>query len=844
MNTSLLRHSVLALLVASFTSAPALRASNPASGTIGPSGPTLTFDGTTVGTGVVSDSYRLTVQPGDYGNKIVKVKVSWMDPTNDYDLAVFKRLPNGDDGSEIAGSGAGIPINKEIVSIDPNGHGPGEYNIVINYFANTPGVDQPHGEISLVDIGPPRPANYVKGGITFSPNTNVHPGTAGMVVEPSSRVDPFGNYYISGIRGVPGGVDLWYFDLRPTVNNAPNPSYDPNMRAPIYRGMPDSATAAAPVVIGAGALGGGDIDIAVGFGNYSGPDAPIGQAQPALAYSSLLAASVTYGRSLDRGATFQFNPVGNAGGGAPVNDRQWMQFLGNNTVFLEYRKFENSFCFMQRSTDGGLHYDPAVVVGNLQQTGAVDVDEFDGTVYVSSDDGRIFVGVPVLPGQEPISYAEHTVLDEAINHDNLFFAMRVADGPRDGNGNLTGPGIVYCAYSDGANVFLVHSTDKGTTWSTRVPVNDRSDPTFKVNLFPWLETGKLPGSVGVVWYGTSNANNDDNAIWRVYYAQTFDATAAMPTFRIAQASDHGIHASNISIGGFGGAANRNLADYFQVVVDPLGAAVVGYCDDHNDFQGHTYVARQISGPSLNGGDVPAPSEGASLPANAFPVPGTPPVGNRPQQPMQPGPNGEQVTDPAQDQDTGLVGVVPGTSPVDIVSIKYQWQDSNSGPVIIATIKVSNLAAVPPSTTWRAYFTANAPETGVVGPVGDQISAGQSDDGNQFYVQLATAANPMTRTASWGTVARNTDGSLTTTARAGTPLGFINQQSNSVTLRINASMLNTAPNLKAPIGFGTVFCGLRGESFAAGGGTADATRGGTELVIQNPVRPTEPALRAR
>ena len=33
--------------------------------------------------------------------------------------------------------------------------------------------------------------------------------------------------------------------------------------------------------------------------------------------------------------------------------------------------------------------------------------------------------------------------------------------------------------------------------------------------------------------------------------------------------------------------NRNLADFFQVAVDPSGTAVIAYTDDSNDFSGHT-----------------------------------------------------------------------------------------------------------------------------------------------------------------------------------------------------------------------------------------------------------------
>lgn len=821
-------------------------AANPESGSVAPTGPVLpftgTFVGTTIGTGVVEDRFKLTVLPGNYTNKVVKVRVHWMVPANDYDLGIFKRLGDGSDGPQVGSSGSGSPLSEEIASIDPNATGTGEYNIVIPYFANTPGVDQPQGEVSVVDIGPPRTATYIKTGhgITFAPNSPVKAGTTIKDGEPSSRLDRFGNYYIGGIRGVPAGVDLWYFDLRPTINGGANPNYDPKMRVPIYRGMPDSAisTANPPVNIGAGALGGGDIDLAVGFGNYTGPDAIVGaEAQPFLAYSSLLAASVTYGRSLDRGATFQFNAAGDAVGGIPVNDRQWMEAFENNTVYLEYREFANALVSVQRSTNGGLTYGNAVPVGFLQQTGSIDVDKFDGTVYISSSEGKVAVSTPATPGGDPGPFTIVQAVHEAVNHNNLFFALKVADGPRDQSGNLTGPGIVYCAYSDGADIYLVHSADKGQTWSKRVSVNDQSDARFKVNLFPWLETGAKPGSVAVAWYGTDNPDNDDNAKWRVYFAQTFNATATAPTFRIAQASDHAIHASNISLGGFGGAANRNLIDYFQISIDPTGAAVIGYTDDHNDFDGNCFVARQITGPSFNGTGstlLPAVQEGQNLPANPFPPPGAPPVGKIIPQPMQPGLKGEQVTDHVQDQDLALVGVIPGTSPVDIVSIKYQWQDSGGVPFITATMKVSNLASIPPSATWRMYFTANAPETGVIGPTGNKYSKGLSDDGDQYYVQVSTAANG-TRSASWGTVARLSDGSLARTPAAGSPeRTFINQQDGTISVRISATKLNTAPR-KTPavehpaIGIGTVLCGLRGEATLSSG-SFDGTRGGTEMKI--------------
>ena len=84
--------------------------------------------------------------------------------------------------------------------------------------------------------------------------------------------------------------------------------------------------------------------------------------------------------------------------------------------------------------------------------------------------------------------------------------------------------------------------------------------------------------------------------------------------RRSDRAEHFIHGSNISEMGLNPTAgsNRNLIDYFQVSFDPQGAAVVAYTDDHNDFDGNTYVARQVTGPGIKGTDLPAQTEGGKL----------------------------------------------------------------------------------------------------------------------------------------------------------------------------------------------------------------------------------------
>ncbi|HLE64258.1 MAG TPA: hypothetical protein VI750_14000 [Pyrinomonadaceae bacterium] len=100
--------------------------------------------------------------------------------------------------------------------------------------------------------------------------------------------------------------------------------------------------------------------------------------------------------------------------------------------------------------------------------------------------------------------------------------------------------------------------------------------------------------------------------WKVFYAHGTNVTSSSRVFQQAVASDHIIHGANISEMGLaigGQSPNRNLADYFQISFDPTGAAVIAFTDDHNDIAGHTFVMRQIGGPSSNGSIVPTPVEG-------------------------------------------------------------------------------------------------------------------------------------------------------------------------------------------------------------------------------------------
>lgn len=778
-------------------------ASDPPSAQISSLSQPVVWNGTATGTGAVSaagedtavegfnaDTFLLNVTgtEAEWAGKYIEVKVTWTIPVNDYDLYIRK---GSNEGTMVGNSGGGAPGTQELTTIVPASYGVGPYAVRVLYFSTTPGLDQYRATATVKSLPAGRPAIYMSGGMAFSKNRRVTCPVAEADGEPSSRCDAQGNYYISAIRGVPAGCDLWYFDLRPGSS-----TYDPNMRNPIYRGQPDSFTEEQSTQVGAD--GGGDVDIAVGYGN--GPNGV-----PTLAFTSLVASNIFTAKSNDLGQSWTKNNAGNITGGAPVDDRQWIEFWGKDKVYLLYRTLAPAVTQIQLSNDGGLTFGPARTAGAIGQVGSVDVDQNDGTVYIAGSSGQVAIGrVDPLLG-EPVSYSTVQVGTDLTGIANIFPIVKVAPD-----------GTVFYLYCNTRDVMLTHSMDKGLTWAT--PVRVSNGPQNKATLFPHMEVGPISltgngSAVGIVWYGTSSNLNDDSADWHVYYAISYNATSPMPTLYQARASDHVIHASNISTGGTLGSDNRNLLDYFQVCFDPLGAAVIGYTDDHNDFGGHTYVTRQITGQGLKGNKLTARPEGAQLP------PSPPPPAD-----------GSQVSDPQGDVAYGLLGVLPTTDPQDILSVKYSGVSWPTLGMITCTMKVSKLdAQLPPLTNWRMHFTANAPGTGL-NPGGESFAS--SDRGDQFWVRAFTRADN-THGFAWGIAKRNSDGSMTYTEIGPADAGSFDPLSKTITVKVAVAKLNAQVTHGPPILSGSVIAGLRAQTYTSGSGAVkrDATRGGGEFTIQ-------------
>lgn len=834
LSTSLLSVSLSALLLAP---AASLQAANPTSGTLSLSSGPVQWDGFSAAPatsqdneascqeGTNCDTFTLKLAPGDYAGKRLRFTVTWSNPLNDYDVYLHA---GSNAGPVVKSSTDGAPETLEENTYDINTQvvaGVNDiYTIRTVYWAVITS-DPYHATASLEDIpvtqGPQfRTASYLKdskSGIKFSRNRSLYAPAANGDGEPSARVDFMGNAYVGAIRGLTRGNDLWRFDLNPG-----SPTYDPflrsatpvfdangNVQNPAWKGQPDAIAPNGDEDLGAD--GGGDMDIAVGFKSPTGslPGTP-----PIVAMTSLVAANVSSQRSYDRGETYMNNPAGNTT--VPVDDREWNEFLGGDVVYLGYRELVGLVAtakfYINRSDDGGLTYGPAVLAGlggNL--VGNIDVDQHDGSVYfcyqgTSNNQVKISVGETPSLVIAPVVYNSFIAVNAQANIGHIFPVCKVADD-----------GTVYIAYSDGGTaIYLTHSTDKARTWSAPVRVSDLRGSSASV--MPWIETGKQPGTVAIVWYGAEAADSEDGlgqnnnaANWKVFFSQTLNATASSPTFRQTVASDHFIHGSNISTSGLvvgGESPNRNLLDFFQVAIDPSGLALIAYTDDSNDFAGHTYVTHQTAGFNLHtgqkvkiNGNDPADKVDASRP---------------------------EVTDFRHDARLeGRPAIIPDVdTPADILSIDYGCGSQDGATMIEATMRTSGLDIIPPHSFWRVNFATHPTKPGL------------SDRADQWFLQAET--DDLGNRSFWyGTATRNTDGSITYTKVGPADFGQFDLVNRSVTLRVDRAKLNAIAT-RGAITSTTKFVGLRGsagvanvvvvvQGVAVAAGNTDSTRGGTSFV---------------
>ena len=204
----------------------------------------------------------------------------------------------------------------------------------------------------------------------------------------------------------------------------------------------------------------------------------------------------------------------------------------DGTVYATWLHYATSQLMMAKSTNGGVSFGAAVVVTTLLQ-----------------NTGSFFVSIP--PQQ---------------SRGIVFMPFTEASTPGSSN-----PGRVYISYEDRAssgtpelNIYVI-STDNGSTFSSRVKVNDDAGSAYQ--FFPAIAVTP-DGRVGVSWYDTRR-DGTNHKTDQFFAASTNGGTSFGANFRITTAQ------SDETVGGFN--ANQ-YGDYEGLDAGPTNHFGAVWCD--------------------------------------------------------------------------------------------------------------------------------------------------------------------------------------------------------------------------------------------------------------------------
>ena len=180
----------------------------------------------------------------------------------------------------------------------------------------------------------------------------------------------------------------------------------------------------------------------------------------------------------------------------------------------------NDQLLFARSTDGGTTFSTPIAVSSNHggPSAVIGADPFvgpNGEVYVAwqdsqnsrvtvnrSLDGGASFGQPVViaPTVIPFSIAAPAEATRGV----LIYPSCDADRS---SGSLRG--TLYCSWADetpsnGLDIFLSRSIDRGATWSAQQRVNDDAPGVVHDQFYNWLAVDAVTGAVDLSWYDTRN----------------------------------------------------------------------------------------------------------------------------------------------------------------------------------------------------------------------------------------------------------------------------------------------------------------------------------------------------
>ncbi|MBV9926125.1 MAG: exo-alpha-sialidase [Acidobacteria bacterium] len=518
---------VLATLALTFagTTFRGAEASSPSGGTLSPAaGAAVRWDGTATGgaapnaeadctEGSNCDTYTLTVggTAADWVGKQVRVELSWLSPSSDFDLYLYKDSLRG---PQVNKSTTG-PGTSEAANIDPYTTGTGTYLVHVVYFAAT-AADQYHGAATVItsDSPQPTPTSTPKPTPTPTPlpTKPVTVGTEGN--EPIVLAAPDGTLYVSALqhlyRSRDGGA---------TWAKLPGPVFASQLNL-----ASDSSISVDP---------GGRLYFTFDY-PYAGTTAVC--------------------TSDDRGDNWTCNPAVVPGG----TDRMWVHAPTESEAYEVTNEGLYETTFLQ-SGDRGLTWLPSEFGEGLlePQTGPLfkkpgsfnvlqvikDSGGLSFYVYAPASVGEVFSGLRATGLPNP-----YALPSAALGADNTLWVATEAANP-----------------AGGRQVVVARSSDEGLHWTKLPPVPQTTRGTAT---FAWVSAGRR-GHVGVLYYYT--ASNGDpgsltDAVWSAVWAESYDADSAQPTWTVHTLEDS-IHTGAVCIAASCSGNARFAGDFISSYID-------------------------------------------------------------------------------------------------------------------------------------------------------------------------------------------------------------------------------------------------------------------------------------
>lgn len=581
-------------------------ASAPATGTISPSavapvtwvgdktgvppaanGESSCSDGTENSTNC--DTFTLTVSPGDWSQKRIRIRFEWLTAADDYDMVV-RRETNGTPNMQ--GDGVSADINNVDATVATSGNGTNtEEEVVISppdsgatyyirsvYFA-TPGVaaDQYNGSAAVFSVSETLPA-----GTCALPTYDNYQPPVGHPRRDSSGEPSVGVNWNTGnvmamsrLRG-----QRATFDDSTSPANPLTVKWFSNTTPAIVTGL-DPILFTDPVT---GRTIGGELN-----GNFT--TGFISDDDISTLTTSFQAA--TSASSIDHQTI---------GGGPPKVDP-------NNPVLVARQprtSYPNLFYYaaqnigyadVSTSFDGGLNYDQAVPAYTLTECNGL-----HGHIKVAPD-GTVYLPNKNCGGKAAVVVSE----DNGLTWDVRRIPTSSA-GDNDPSVGIGAGGTIYVNYTaSDKRPRVAVSDDKGLTWRDDFNLALGVSPNLTASVFPAAVAGDN-NRAAVFFLATSSTNVGDPTgtdegttfagTWYPYIATTCDGGKSWSVIRADNDPDpnvpagpnpvqHGVVCTNGTTCPRG---TRNLLDFNDMTIDRQGRAVAAYADGCNSDHGCYNIA--------------------------------------------------------------------------------------------------------------------------------------------------------------------------------------------------------------------------------------------------------------